>query len=265
MVEKEPKICVCRNFYIPLRAVMKKTLFIGLFFVLIGASAWADMRVVLKSGASVKGTIVFQNEQVIVLRDADQKAYQFPMSEVVTIEEVVDTVEDVVIEQERAVGALIMVDGGALYDTALPESQWGGRVGASVLVGARDLLDKRIFLGGGIGYSALFMNGENYSLLPILLYTAVPFMSAESKCSPYVGLGVGYGVGLKSHYKGGLHAGIDVGMRMQIGVNKALLLSFRASFQQLGTTWNEMVNETIMTNEVTHSLVGLGLHVGIQL
>ncbi len=244
---------------------MKKGLFIGLFLLFMGVYAWSETRVVLKSGASVEGNVVFQNEQVIVLRDADQKAYQFPMSEVVTIEEVVEVVEEVVFEQERAVGALIMVDGGALYDTALPDSQWGGRVGASFLVGARDLLDKRIFLGGGIGYSALFMNGENYSLLPIQLYTAVPFLSPDYKYSPYVGLGVGYGVGLKSHYKGGLHAGMDVGLRMQIGVNRALLVGLKVSFQQLGTEWHEVVNGIDMTNDVTHSLVGLALHVGLQL
>ena len=67
----------------------------------------------LKSGATISGTVVFENEQVLIIKSADGSRYQYPKSEIeqVLADEVVSIEQPVVkqVQNQRKVVALLQV------------------------------------------------------------------------------------------------------------------------------------------------------------
>ncbi len=230
-----------------------------LCLLLLGAEmVAAETQLTLRSKTVVIGTIIFQNDDVVVVRDADGNRFQYPKSEIISMEEVNDhPAEEKKKMAHRKVNISLHTVGGAVVD----RQKWGGMVGIDFMIGASNLLDKHIFLGGGVGYRALTFNDKTYSLLPIQLYTAIPLL--QGKHAPYVGVGLGYGVALNKQYTGGLYAGIDFGWRMQISNRSALLLSAHATFQQLQSEWTETIDNTEYINKVTHTPCGIALKAAI--
>ncbi len=236
---------------------MRNRLYILLLALLCCIGIHAEMRVVLRSSEVITGTILFQNDEVVVIKDAKGNRYQYPMSEVALIEEQTEQVTKVeeVTPKTKKVGIMLQVVGGGLADSSLPDN-WGGNIGGKLLIGANNLLDKRIFLGGGVGYSALMMADQTFSILPIELYTAIPCM--QTKHAPYCGLGIGYGLSLNKNQTGGMFAEVDLGWRVQVSANTAMLLGVNASFQQIANDWSETIMEDIWaTNHATHTLCGV--------
>ncbi len=241
---------------------MRNRLFILFLLCLLGVALCAEQRVVLRSNKTIVGTIIFQNEEVVIIRDADGKRFQYLMSEVVRIEEITSkkTEEPKENLSQKKVGIMLQVTGGALVDSHQP-TEWGGYTRGQLLIGANNLLGKHIFLGGGVGYEALFLNNHQYHLLPIELYSIVPCM--QTKHAPFFGLGIGYGVALKGNYTGGFLADIDFGWRMQISEQTTMLLGVNAHLQQLTDKWVENLPEVneVITNTATHTLCGLAAKV----
>ena len=110
---------------------MKRQLTI-LFSVVLAVSVWADVRVTLRSGESLTGTIVFQNEEVLVLKNADGQRFQYPMAEVVSVEDGV-AAEQEEEEQEsgsrKKVGVSLHLAGGAGF---VPYGGKGGGISANL-------------------------------------------------------------------------------------------------------------------------------------
>ncbi len=244
-----------KKLVVPLSLVMQNRLYILLLTILCSVALCAETCIVLRSADAVIGTIVFQNEEVIVIKDIKGNRYQYPMSEVERIEEVAEEVPAPEPEAKPSkVGAMLQIKGGGLVDSALPTA-WGGNASGKLIIGAKDVLGKRIFLGGGLGYEALIIADKTFSMLPLELYAAVPFL--QTKHAPYCGLGVGYNVTLQKKQIGGLFAEIDFGWRVQVNTKTALMLGVNAHFQQLTNDWQEQVADTWATNNVTHTLCGI--------
>ena len=55
-------------------------------------SIWADV-IRLKSGKTIEGTILFEDAEVVVIRDATGARYQYPKSELVVGDEAISTPE----------------------------------------------------------------------------------------------------------------------------------------------------------------------------
>ncbi len=239
---------------------MGKIRFIVLCLLLLGAGMIvAETRLVLRSNEVVQGTIIFQNDDVVVIRDAEGNRFQYPTSEIISITDVTDAlVEEPTKAAPRKVSIGVQAIGGAVIDAG---HEWGTVAGGDFMIGANNVLDKRIFLGGGIGYRALILSDKTYSLMPIQLYAALPLM--QGKHAPYLGLGLGYGIALNKDYTGGLYAGVDFGWRMQISNHSALLLSAHASFLQLLREWTEQIDNVAYINRVTHTPCGLAFKAAI--
>ncbi len=238
---------------------MLKRLIIFIFLLCSVTLLYAESRIVLRSSATIEGTIIFQNEEVIVIKDADGKRYQYPASEVLRVEEVKDTILETPKVVEKKVGIIIGVNGGILCDKSID-----GTITANMMLGASNLFEKHIFLGGSIGYNALIIDKVNYSLLPIQLYTAIPISNTYSSMhAPFIGVGVGYGIALSKSYQGGLSAALDCGWRMQINLNSAFMLSARVDFQQLTAMWVDNTYSESFINKTTHTLCGVSLRTAI--
>ena len=242
-------------------------------FMMVLVCAHAET-IVLRTGARVEGTIVFQNEEVVIIRDAEGARFQYPRAEVESIvnsEELIVKSEGGEISSARDVETSNDLDGGTKKASILLELGGGGAVspgdaaggGFSVdfLVGSHHIGNKHLFIGGGLGYHGLFIGGAKYNFLPIQVALRMPLM--EQKHAPAFGVSLGYGVALSKAYVGGLYAGLDFGYRYQINPKTALAVMINAQFQQAKVTVTETIGEDVYTHKTGRYLIMPGIKLAL--
>lgn len=230
--------------------------------------------IVLRTGARVEGTIVFQNEEVVIIRDAEGARFQYPRSDIesVTSEGVKElTSEGAEISRVRDVETSNDLDGGTKKASILlelgggaavsPGDASGGGFSVDFLVGSHHIGNKHLFIGGGLGYHGLFIGGAKYNFLPIQVALRMPLM--EQKHAPAFGVSLGYGVALSKAYVGGLYAGLDFGYRYQINPKTALAVMINAQFQQAKVTVTETIGEDVYTHKTGRYLVMPGIKLAL--
>lgn len=239
-----------------------------LFFLLTLPASAEQVR--LKSGDIIRGTIIFQNEQVLVIKKADGSRFQYLQTDVEAILE--DEAEEAPKEQattaakEKKVTVSLQFAGGMTVlpgNSAGSKSQTGGNVQADLFIGSTNLLGKRIFLSGGLGYHLHYaampptslapvgaqsssasrssslgekerVRGKGLSFLPIQLRAEAPL--TRGKHAPMLGLGVGYGISLQKSAKGGAFADFTFGWRCQLSDSRAISLGLFSNIQQTKLT-----------------------------
>lgn len=240
---------------------MKKQLLL-ILFCLAFFSAHAET-LVLRTGTRVQGTIVFQNEEVVILKNAEGARFQYPRADVLQIlsdeEAASKTTIEVAQEEEeikttKKASILLELAGGAAIK---PGEAAGGGFSADLLVGSHHIKDRHLFIGGGLGYHGLFLGPEKYNFLPIQVALRMPF--TESKHAPVFGASLGYGIALSRDYLGGLYAGLDFGYRCQLNPRTALALVAYAQFQQATVTNTLIIEDTPFTQKAGRNLITSGL------
>lgn len=223
---------------------MKKlTLILALLAFVVCAHAET---LLLRTGARVKGSIVFQNEEVVIIRDAEGARFQYPRAEVEEIlsddAELSDASDssdssDEEIATTKKASILLELAGGM---SCVSTEKIGGTFSADFLVGTHHIGDKHIFVGGGIGYHGMYLITpttlkadrviSRYNFLPIQVALRMPFM--ETRHAPAFGISIGYGVALSKDYLGGAYVGVDFGYRCQLNEKTAIGAVFYTQFQQ---------------------------------
>jgi hypothetical protein len=200
----------------------------------------------------VKGEILFQNEEVVIIRDASGARFQYPRAEIEqiiedeaenTASEEMETSEEPKITTPKKASILLEAAGGA---AVIPNQATGGGFSVDLLVGSHHIKNKHLFIGGGLGYHGLFIGAEKYNFLPIQVALRMPF--TETKHAPVFGASVGYGIALSKSYVGGLYAGVDLGYRCQLNPKTAVSIVAFTQFQQAQIP----VTETIGSESFTH-------------
>lgn len=225
-------------------------------------SAQAEV-VKLRSGALIRGIIIFQNEEVVVLKDASGARFQYLMSDVEAVlddekEEAEMPLETPKTTKKVTVGLLL--SGGI---AALPHYAAGGNFGADLTVGTANLLNRKIFLGGSVGYHMQSLMGTTYSFLPIQLRAGMPFM--EGKNAPTASAAIGYGISANKGVKGGLAADIDFGWRHEMTQGRALFLGVYGHFQMAELTLKETINSAEYIGIQNRTFCGVGARLAIYL
>lgn len=230
---------------------MRKRILFIVLCVFAFTCAYAET-IVLRTGARVKGSIVFQNEEVVIIRDTETGVrFQYPraeVSEILTVdpteEETQETEEtEEAIRSSKKVSIALELAGGAAVN---PGNGIGGAVSADLLVGSHHIGNKHLFIGGGLGYHGLFISGEKYNFLPIQVALRMPFM--ETKHAPIFGVAIGYGIALSKAYKGGVYAAVDLGYRCQLNPKTALALTAFTQFQQATLDNTEVIEDARFFN-----------------
>ena len=240
-----------------------------LALLLLAASCACAETIVLHTGARVQGTIVFQNEEVVIIRDAAGARFQYPQTDVKEIltddQEVVAAEEQTVAPDEptKKVSILLELAGGAGIE---PKDTIGGAFSVNFLVGSHHIGQRHVFAGAGLGYHGFFLGAEKYNFLPIQVAVRMPF--TEQKHAPMFGVAVGYGVALSKNYLGGLYAGLDFGYRCQLNPSSAIALTVYGQFQQARVTTTEYITaksgETVpFANTTGRSLIASGLKLSL--
>ena len=221
--------------------------------------------VLLRSGQVIKGEILLNNEEVVILRQKDGLRYQYPQTEVVSITEdsqIVADIDTTAVERAKVVDVGLSVYGGAAF---VPHKGIGGTTDVQAMVGSHNLLNQRIFLGGSFGYRGVFVGEDTYSWIPVQLVLQTPIaISGSIEHKPLIGACFGYAFALNKEYQGGLCAGLDVGMLFCLNDRSSLSLSLTAQWQQAHIHVVETINKVEYTNFVGCNIVGLGIKFGLR-
>lgn len=249
---------------------MKKHIIYILLCVLSISYAHAETTIVLRTGARVKGEIVFQNEEVVIVRNAETGGrIQYPRADVAEIlseEEAVQSEvsvqpsEDPEITTPKKASILLELAGGA---AVIPGENAGGMASVDLLVGSHHIGDKHLFIGGGLGYHGLFMGNERYNFLPVQVVLRMPFI--ETKHAPVFGFAAGYGIALSKNYLGGIYTGADLGYRCQLNPKTAISLVAFARFQQAKVNAVTTIEGVDYTSWSGRNIVTTGIKLAIYL
>lgn len=239
---------------------MKKLALIIVLCFLSLAYAHAET-IVLHTGARVKGTIVFQNDEVVIVRDEAGARFQYLRTDVAEIlsdnaeeAEQAEVVEDAEIKTSKK--ASILLELSCAPSIMIPFSPFGN-AGIDLLAGTHHIKDRHIFIGAGVGYHGYFQDGCSYNFLPIEAKLSVPFMEATH--APVFGIALGYGVALSKDYIGGVYTGIDFGYRYQINPKSALAVMVFASFQQARLNTTVTIDGNTYTRKAGCNFVSPGI------
>ena len=236
-----------------------------LFLLTILALCARAETIVLHTGARVKGTIVFQNEEVVIVRDVSGARFQYPradIKEIVAEETQTAQTEEAQIETTttttKKASILLELGGGPAF---IPGDSVGGACSADLLVGSHHIGDRHLFVGAGVGYHGLFLGTEKYNFLPIQVAVHMPL--TEDKHAPMFGVAVGYGIALSKRYTGGIYADLDFGYRCQLNPKTAIALVLFGQFQQAQITLTEIVAGEPFVHTIGRYLVTTGLKMGL--
>ena len=254
-----------------------------LCLLLLAGTTLASADVIrLKSGKTIEGTILLQNDEVVLIRDTTGTRYQYPISELkqgvtdsltasgplpltqgesierTTLEEQSETAETVNTGKKVTMGISVFGGGMAMPtmitgDNTSPEL--GGHAGADIMIGTAKLFGRRIFLGGSVGFQAFFSGKQPYYFIPLKFRAEAPLMN--TKHAPMLGMGLGYGFGLQN-VKGGFCADILFGWRYAYSQKGAFFMGVFTDFQGAQLTLTETVSDKEYTSTAYRNLCGFG-------
>ena len=226
--------------------------------------------VVLRTGQTVKGELLLNNDEVVILRKKDGTRFQYPKAEVVTIrmdkEEVVVQEDSVVLHREKKVALRMNLSMGAAF---LPANNlyapWATDVQVHAAVGTHNLLKTNVFLGGSVGYHMVVNKRVTYEWIPIQMTCTYPItVSHSSAHRPLVGCSLGYAIALDKDYAGGICGGIDVGWWYKLGESSSMSIALAAQWQQTKVWIVETINGLEYSNHIGCPIMTIALNASIH-
>ena len=221
--------------------------------------------ITLTSGKKIVGEVLINNADVVIVRDNEGARFQYPAAEVVSVVEDETSEEQEKPQQEekksqggKKVTFLLDWGGGGAF---VPHDDNGGFFGGELLIGSRYIGQKSIFLGGGLNVECMFMPNATYVFLPLEVALKVPFL--EGKHSPFVGVNLGYGFGVKN-CKGGIYTSAEVGWRYVINPRANMYVSLRVQFQQATVTGTTTIDQITFNDNSGRNFVIFGSQFGIS-
>lgn len=254
---------------------MTKRFLIIIPMLLLALSMRAEL-VTLRTGKTIQGTILIQNEEVLIIRDTNGQRYQFPAGEVLTVEETgnreqkTENREQGTEIKEQRTGnrnqgtgdekkTAFMIELGGGFHT-IPHDRIGGAVSGDLIIGSRAIAGREVLLGGQIGYHGGILPAtpnatkQTYHFLPIALAFRMPLLDGAH--SPLVGASLGYGIGLSKNYTGGIFTELLLGYRYRMPKGNTIFAGADVQFQQARIQATEY---EVYTAQLGRNLVSAGI------
>ncbi len=226
-------------------------------FILCAVAVQADV-VVLRSGKEIQGTILVQNEEVVIIKTASGSRFQYPTNEVKAIRKDASANQGVADSNNspaprlgspqatrsgvnlagrgagggektsptsvKKVSVAIELAGGAA--TKPNDEALYGNMSADLLVGSHDLLNRGIFLGGCVGYL-----GALYTTTQTIVTTTTPIVKTTTTAYTFLPIAIATRIPLLQHKHApmiGIQLGYGVALSKdyQGGLNAGLNIGY---------------------------------------
>ena len=246
---------------------VKRIIGILLIWTALITSVHAEV-VVLRSGKTVKGEVLLNNDEVVILRQKDGSRYQFPKQDVVAIraeERPQQATATARPASEKKVACHLSMAGGTTYTP----NGWGGFVNPMVFISTHHLQDRPIAIGGSIGYHGVFVGQNTYSWIPLQATLRYPIGvslsdAATRRDRPMLGASIGYAIATNEECAGGICAAMEIGWWRSINPKSSLWLALTAQCLQTRLQVTEHINGNDYQNVRGCTLISLGITIGIQ-
>ncbi|MDL2290156.1 hypothetical protein LJB95_01985 [Paludibacteraceae bacterium OttesenSCG-928-F17] len=213
-----------------------------------------ERKITLNTGEIIIGNILVENEQVVMIKTREGGRFQFPRSEIKSIDDVTENDRQITQLDEsesfnennkfRLMGDLKfgLAHAGKAYGW-VPEMQ------VSLLFGGADLFLPNSFLGIGIGYNPIFASdygtGKAINFLPIFMRFQSSFTDKNFK--PYVEVDAGYSVALSDEFGGGFIVNASIGVSKKLNERNSFQLGIFGGFQSFSADLTEEKDFGIFT------------------
>lgn len=230
-------------------------------------------KITLTTGEVYFGEILVENEQIIMIRTSDGSRYQFPRSDVKTIETdfVIKKPSEAerknipeAVESDEKIIMLLDVHGG--ISSARHGFSHAPMVQGALVIGAKDIIFQNTFLGGGIGYTILFPS--NYSdkgtidFLPV--FARFQTFIGSGWLVPYFEIDVGYGFSLNSDFGGGAMLKLSVGFAQKINYQSTFYFGVFAGLQNFSGKLTETNEFGTFNYHGNSSMQNLGAKIALK-
>jgi len=246
-----------------------------LFFLCFTVQIWAQEstilnRITLNNGTVYIGEIVVKTSEMVMIKTQSGTRFQFQLSEVKKIDVLTESESKAqTTNQTEPLSEIngnyclkVELSGGII--AAKNSFDWCPASQVSLLFGNKNMVGKNVFLGFGVGYSALYLpnNADAVNFLPVFL--RLQSTLTKDRTAPFIGIDAGYTFGLSSDYDGGLMVKLSAGITHKINFKTSLYAGVFAGITSIN-------GNLIVTNDLgTFSYIGqtsmtdLGLKVGLQ-
>jgi len=245
-------------------------LVVCMFFALhvCGQENIAQDKITLNTGEVYVGKIVVKTSDMIMLATKEGMRFQFQLLEIAKIESEISLQNN---ETEKTTDKILVLksDFGGLVELTAGVSSakysfgWLPNTQLSLLFGAKNSFDGRLFLGAGVGYSSTFLTYKSSSVAFLPLFVRLQTSHTKKRTTPFVGMDTGYAFALNSGYAGGVLVKISLGIMHRISYKTSLIVGAYSGVQSFS-------GELIETNELgTFSYYGkttmnnVGMKVGL--
>lgn len=246
---------------------MKKL--IGILFIwhVLICSVHAEV-IVLRSGKTIKGEILLNNDEVLILRQKDGSRFQFPKQEIASIN--ADNVQKLQSTTDTLASSKIAfslsVAGGATYTP----NGWGGFVKPMLFLGANIVQKQPIIIGGSIGYYGVITSDNTYSWIPIQATLRYPIIRNKTNCNtkkgqPLISTSIGYAIATSQKWDGGVCVGVDLGWQKNLNNISNFYITLTAQCLQTRIETIEIIQDNTYQNLRGCTLGSIGLCLGITL
>lgn len=223
-------------------------------------------KITLTSGDTFIGEIIFQNEEILIIRTTEGARYQFQLSQVKHQEKFDASVQNITQNDNVLYESnfRLMPSVTASINTAKFRFDQALSTDVSLAIGAHNFSGKNWFVGGGIGLFSLFdpTSTKTENFLPLFVRSQANFKNQPN--GMFWGIDVGYQFSLNDAYEGGLMSKVALGYSREISNRAQFLISFSTALRNVNTQLSEPQNNINYTYTGNTNLIGLGLNVGLM-
>lgn len=222
-------------------------------------------KITLKNGTVYIGKITLKTESVVMLQTENGTRYQFPASDVEKIEptEMLEkNAKNPYSPDENNTDFAIMLDVSSnvfLKNAAFANT---AAMQADIVLGAKNVAGKNLFLGLGAGYENIFAKPANVHLLQI--FGRIHKVFGNQRFSPFSAVDLGYAFVSDEGWKGGIFASASGGISVRISAENSLFLGLNLGIQGCHTMLTEVRNGIPYQYRGNAFLPKIGLKFGVM-
>jgi hypothetical protein len=226
-------------------------------------------KVTLKTGEVYLGKIFLKTTEQLMMTTATGMRFQFLMSEVKKVETLhnaaVNTTDSLTYTSVNSQGDFAaMLDVSAGMAVARYSFDWSPAMQLSVVFGNKNGIDKRVFVGGGLGYLVVFEPKTNNTTAFLPLYIRIQSTLTANRTAPYVGLDAGYGFALNDGNKGGELLKVYFGIVRKISYKSIFSVAIYAGIQAYNTQLIELNQYGSLSYFGKTDVTDLGCKISLQ-